>query len=150
VALSNLQQQADTGSKMLHFGKNTSSVIISKGISAGHGKNSYRGKVFVSPNATNARNFTQCDSLLIGSSCSANTFPVIDVKNNTANIEHEATTSKVSEEQLFYCLQRGIDPENAVSMIVNGFCKQVFKELPLEFAVEAQKLLEVSLEGTVG
>jgi Fe-S cluster assembly protein SufB len=150
VALSNLKQQADTGTKMLHFGNNTSSVIISKGISAGHGKNSYRGKVFVSPNANNARNFTQCDSLLIGSSCSANTFPVIDVKNNTANIEHEATTSKVSEEQLFYCLQRGIDPENAVSMIVNGFCKQVFKELPLEFAVEAQKLLEVSLEGTVG
>lgn len=150
VALANLHQQADTGTKMLHFGNNTSSVIISKGISAGCGINSYRGKVYVSPNAHNARNYTQCDSLLLSETCSANTFPKIEVKNNTANIEHEATTSKISEEQLFYCLQRGIHQEDAISMIVNGFCKQVFKELPLEFAVEAQKLLEVSLEGSVG
>jgi len=150
VALANLHQQADTGTKMLHFGKNTSSVIISKGISASFGKNTYRGKVYVAPNADNARNYTQCDSLLLSDTCSANTFPKIEVKNNTANIEHEATTRKISEEQLFYCLQRGINQENAISMIVNGFCKQVFKELPLEFAVEAQKLLEVSLEGSVG
>lgn len=150
VALANLHQQADTGTKMLHFGNNTSSVIISKGISASFGINSYRGKVYVSPNANNARNYTQCDSLLLSDTCSANTFPKIEVKNNTANIEHEATTSKISEEQLFYCLQRGINQEDAISMIVNGFCKQVFKELPLEFAVEAQKLLEVSLEGSVG
>ena len=135
---------------MLHFGKNTSSVIISKGISASFGKNTYRGKVYVAPNADNVRNYTQCDSLLLSDTCSANTFPKIEVKNNTANVEHEATTRKISEEQLFYCLQRGINQENAISMIVNGFCKQVFKELPLEFAVEAQKLLEVSLEGSVG
>lgn len=150
VALTNLHQQADTGTKMMHFGNNTSSVIISKGISASFGRNTYRGKVYVAPNALNARNYTQCDSLLLSDNCSANTFPKIEIKNNTANIEHEATTSKISEEQLFYCLQRGIDQENAISMIVNGFCKQVFKELPLEFAVEAQKLLEVSLEGSVG
>ncbi len=150
VALANLHQQADTGTKMLHFGKNTSSVIISKGISASFGKNTYRGKVYVAPNADNARNYTQCDSLLLSDTCSANTFPKIEVKNNTANVEHEATTRKISEEQLFYCLQRGINQENAISMIANGFCKQVFKELPLEFAVEAQKLLEVSLEGSVG
>lgn len=150
VALTNLKQQADTGTKMMHFGNNTSSVIISKGISASHGNNTYRGKVYVAPNATNARNYTQCDSLLLSDTCSANTFPKIEVKNNTANVEHEATTSKISEEQLFYCLQRGINQEDAISMIVNGFCKQVFKELPLEFAVEAQKLLEVSLEGSIG
>lgn len=150
VALTNLKQQADTGTKMMHFGNNTSSVIISKGISANHGNNTYRGKVYVAPNATNARNYTQCDSLLLSDTCSANTFPKIEVKNNTANVEHEATTSKISEEQLFYCLQRGINQEDAISMIVNGFCKQVFKELPLEFAVEAQKLLEVSLEGSIG
>ena len=150
VALTNLKQQADTGTKMMHFGNNTSSVIISKGISANHGNNTYRGKVYVAPNAANSRNYTQCDSLLLSDTCSANTFPKIEVKNNTANIEHEATTSKISEEQLFYCLQRGINQEDAISMIVNGFCKQVFKELPLEFAVEAQKLLEVSLEGSIG
>lgn len=150
VALTNLKQQADTGTKMMHFGNNTSSVIISKGISAHHGNNTYRGKVYVAPNAANARNYTQCDSLLLSDTCSANTFPKIEVKNNTANVEHEATTSKISDEQLFYCLQRGINQEDAISMIVNGFCKQVFKELPLEFAVEAQKLLEVSLEGSIG
>lgn len=150
IAVANLHQQADTGTKMLHLGKNTSSTIISKGISASYGKNTYRGQVYVAKNADNAKNYTQCDSLLLGKNCSAHTFPNIEIKNNTANIEHEATTSKISEEQLFYCAQRGINPENAMSLIVNGFCKQVFKELPLEFAVEAQKLLEVSLEGAVG
>ncbi|MGD0466223.1 MAG: Fe-S cluster assembly protein SufB [Gammaproteobacteria bacterium] len=150
VALTNLHQQADTGTKMLHFGKNTSSVIISKGISTSYGKNTYRGQVYVAPNAHNAKNRTQCDSLLLSDTCSAHTFPKIEIKNNTANIEHEATTSKISEEQLFYCSQRGINFEDAISLIVNGFCKQVFKKLPLEFAVEAQKLLEVSLEGGVG
>lgn len=150
IAVTNLHQQADTGTKMLHLGKNTSSTIISKGISASYGKNTYRGQVYVAKNAENAKNYTQCDSLLLGEKCSAHTFPNIDIKNNTANIEHEATTSKISEEQLFYCMQRGINKENAISLIVNGFCKQVFKELPLEFAVEAQKLLEVSLEGAVG
>jgi Fe-S cluster assembly protein SufB len=135
---------------MLHFGKNTSSVIISKGISTSYGKNTYRGQVYVAPNAHNAKNRTQCDSLLLSDTCSAHTFPKIEIKNNTANIEHEATTSKISEEQLFYCSQRGINFEDAISLIVNGFCKQVFKKLPLEFAVEAQKLLEVSLEGGVG
>ena len=150
VALTSLRQQADTGTKMLHLGKNTSSVIISKGISTNHGKNTYRGQVYVAPNAHNAKNRTQCDSLLLSNTCSAHTFPKIEIKNNSANIEHEATTSKISEEQLFYCSQRGINFEDAISLIVNGFCKQVFKELPLEFAVEAQKLLEVSLEGSVG
>lgn len=150
IAVTNLHQQADTGTKMLHLGKNTSSTIISKGISASYGKNTYRGQVYVTKNAENAKNYTQCDSLLLGEKCSAHTFPNIEIKNNTANIEHEATTSKISEEQLFYCMQRGINKENAISLIVNGFCKQVFKELPLEFAVEAQKLLEVSLEGAVG
>lgn len=150
IAVTNLHQQADTGTKMLHFGNDTSSVIISKGISASYGKNTYRGKVYVSPNARNARNYTSCDSLLLGNTCSANTFPKLEIQNNTANIEHEATTSKISEEQLFYCLQRGINSEDAISMIVNGFCKQVLKELPLEFAVEAQKLLAVSLEGSIG
>lgn len=150
IAITNLHQQADTGTKMLHFGNDTSSVIISKGISASYGKNTYRGKVYVSPNAQHARNYTSCDSLLLSNACSANTFPKLEIHNNTANIEHEATTSKISEEQLFYCLQRGINSEDAISMIVNGFCKQVLKELPLEFAVEAQKLLAVSLEGSIG
>jgi Fe-S cluster assembly protein SufB len=150
IALTNLRQQADTGTKMIHIGKNTSSLIISKGISLGHGQNTYRGQVYIAPSAAYAKNYTQCDSLLLTNNCSAHTFPKIEVKNNTANIEHEATTSKISEEQLFYCLQRGISQEDAVSLIVNGFCKQVFKELPLEFAVEAQKLLDISLEGAVG
>lgn len=150
VALTNNYQQADTGTKMIHIGKNTRSTIISKGISAGHSHNAYRGLVRIAPTATNARNFTQCDSLLMGTECSAHTFPYIEVKNSTAKLEHEATTSKISEDQLFYCQQRGIDTEDAVSMIVNGFCKQVLKELPMEFAVEATKLLGVSLEGAVG
>ncbi len=150
VALTNNRQQADTGTKMIHLGKNTRSTIIAKGISAGRSDSSYRGLVRVGPKAEGARNFTQCDSLLIGSQCGAHTFPYIESKNNSAVIEHEATTSKVSEDQLFLCQQRGIDPERAVSMIVNGFCKEVFKELPMEFAVEAGKLLEVSLEGSVG
>jgi Fe-S cluster assembly protein SufB len=150
VALTNHYQQADTGTKMIHLGKNTSSTIISKGISAGFGQNSYRGLVRVAPTAVNARNYSQCDSLLIGSHCSAHTFPVLQAKQPSAKIEHEATTSKISDEQLFYCRSRGISEEDAVSMIVNGFCKQVFKKLPMEFAVEAQKLLEVSLEGSVG
>ncbi len=150
VALTNNRQQADTGTKMIHIGKNTRSTIISKGIAAGYGQNSYRGLVRVNPGAANARNYTQCDTLLLGSHCGGHTFPYIEVKNNTARVEHEATTSKISETQLFYCQQRGINKEDAISMIVNGFCKQVFKELPMEFAVEAQKLMEVSLEGSVG
>ena len=150
VALSNLYQQADTGTKMVHLGKNTSSTIISKGISAGHGRNTYRGLVHIGKGAENARNYTQCDSLLMGDTCAANTFPYMEVKNPTARVEHEATTSKISEDQLFYCRSRGISDEDAISIIVNGFCKEVFKELPMEFAVEAQKLLSVSLEGTVG
>ncbi|MBK8973977.1 MAG: Fe-S cluster assembly protein SufB [Hahellaceae bacterium] len=150
VALTNNRQQADTGTKMIHLGKNTRSTIIAKGISAGRSDSSYRGLVRIGPQAEGARNFTQCDSLLIGSQCGAHTFPYIESKNKTAVVEHEATTSKVSDEQLFLCQQRGIDPERAVSMIVNGFCKEVFKELPMEFAVEAGKLLEVSLEGSVG
>jgi Fe-S cluster assembly protein SufB len=150
VALTNNYQQADTGTKMIHIGKNTSSTIISKGISAGFGQNTYRGLVRVAPGATNARNYTQCDSLLLSATCGAHTFPYIEVKNNSARVEHEASTSKIGEDQLFYCRQRGISAEDAVSMIVNGFCKEVFKELPMEFAVEAQKLLEVSLEGSVG
>lgn len=150
VALTSNYQQADTGTKMIHIGKNTRSIIISKGISAGKGQNSYRGLVRVLPTAVNARNFTQCDSLLIGDQCGAHTFPVIEAKNNTAKIEHEATTAKIADDQLFYCQQRGINEEDAVAMIVNGFCKRVFKELPMEFAVEAQKLMEVSLEGAVG
>jgi|TARA_R110001583_G_scaffold192800_1_gene359817 Fe-S cluster assembly protein SufB len=150
VALTRNAQQADTGTKMIHLGRNTRSTIISKGISAGKGSNSYRGLVHMSPKAEGARNFTQCDSLLIGDKCAAHTFPYIVSKNPSAIVEHEATTSKVSEDQLFLCQQRGIDPEKAVSMIVNGFCKSVFKELPMEFAVEAGKLLEVSLEGSVG
>ena len=150
VALTNNYQQADTGTKMIHLGRNTRSTIISKGISAGHGNNSYRGLVRTSPAAAGARNYTQCDSLLIGSRCGAHTFPYIENRSPTATVEHEATTSKVSDEQLFLCRQRGIDAEKAVSMIVNGFCRQVFRELPMEFAVEAGKLLEVSLEGAVG
>jgi Fe-S cluster assembly protein SufB len=150
VALTNNFQQADTGTKMIHIGKNTSSTIISKGISAGLSNSSYRGLVRIGPNADNARNYTQCDSLLIGDKCGAHTFPYIETKNKSAIIEHEATTSKVSDDQLFLCQQRGIDAESAVAMVVNGFCKEVFKELPMEFAVEATKLLEVSLEGSVG
>jgi Fe-S cluster assembly protein SufB len=150
VALTNNYQQADTGTKMIHLGKNTRSKIISKGISAGKGQNAYRGLVKVDRKADGARNFTQCDSMLIGKECGAHTFPYIEVANPTAKIEHEATTSRIGEDQLFYCLQRGISEENAVSMIVDGFCKQVFKELPMEFAVEAKALLEVSLEGAVG
>jgi len=150
VALTNNYQQADTGTKMIHIGKNTSSTIISKGISAGHGQNTYRGLVKIGRKAENARNFTQCDSLLMGDQCGAHTFPYIETKNPSATIEHEASTSKISEDQLFYCMQRGISAEDAVSMIVNGFCKEVFKELPMEFAVEAQALLGISLEGSVG
>jgi Fe-S cluster assembly protein SufB len=150
VALTNNYQQADTGTKMIHIGKNTRSTIISKGISAGKSSNAYRGLVQMSPRSEGSRNYTQCDSLLIGDKCAAHTFPYIESKNPSSVIEHEATTSKVSEDQLYLCLQRGIDTEKAVSMIVNGFCKEVFKELPMEFAVEAGKLLEVSLEGSVG
>jgi len=150
VALTNNYQQADTGTKIIHIGKNTRSTIISKGISAGKSSNAYRGLVRMNPGADGARNYTQCDSLLIGDKCGAHTFPYIESKNPTAVIEHEATTSKVSEDQLFLCQQRGLDAEKAVSMIVNGFCREVFKELPMEFAVEAGKLLEVSLEGSVG
>lgn len=150
VAVTNNMQQADTGTKMIHLGKNTSSTIISKGISAGRSQNAYRGLVRVGPNAENARNYTECDSLLMGDTCGAHTFPYIEVKNPTAKVEHEASTSKISEDQLFYCKQRGLDTEDAVSMIVNGFCKQVIRELPMEFAVEAQNLLGLSLEGSVG
>ena len=150
VALTHNKQQADTGTKMIHLGKNTSSTIISKGISAGQGQNSYRGLVKIAKGAENARNFSQCDSLLMGDRCGAHTFPYVEVNNPTANLEHEATTSKISEDQLFYLMQRGLSEEDAVSMIVNGFCKEVFRELPMEFAVEAQKLLDVSLEGAVG
>ncbi|MEE4172983.1 MAG: Fe-S cluster assembly protein SufB [Xanthomonadales bacterium] len=150
VALTHNHQQADTGTKMIHLGKNTKSTIISKGISAGQGSNAYRGLVKVGKHAENARNFTQCDSMLIGKRCGAHTFPYIEVQNPTAKVEHEATTSRIGEDQLFYCQQRGIDEEDAVSMIVDGFCKQVFKELPMEFAVEAKALLEISLEGAVG
>jgi Fe-S cluster assembly protein SufB len=150
VAVTNNYQQADTGTKMVHIGKNTRSTIVSKGISAGHGQNSYRGQVKIQKSATNARNFSQCDSMLIGSKCGAHTFPYIEVKNTTASVEHEASTSKIGEDQIFYCNQRGLSTQDAVNLIVNGFCKEVFKELPMEFAVEAQKLLGVSLEGSVG
>ncbi len=150
VALTNNHQQADTGTKMIHIGKATRSTILSKGISAGHGQNTYRGLVKIMKNAYQARNYSQCDSILIGDQCGAHTFPYIDVRNPTAQMEHEASTSTIGEDQLFYCNQRGLDTENAISMIVNGFCKEVFRELPMEFAVEAQKLLEVSLEGSVG
>ena len=150
VALTNNYQQADTGTKMIHIGKNTRSTIVSKGISAGHGQNTYRGQVKILKGAAGARNYTQCDSLLIGDKCGAHTFPYIDVRNSSARMEHEASTSKIGEDQLFYLRQRGLTAEDAVSMIVNGFCKRVFRELPMEFAVEAQKLLSVSLEGSVG
>ncbi len=150
IAVANNYQQADTGTKMIHIGKNTRSTIVSKGISAGHGQNTYRGLVKIQKGAEEARNYSQCDSLLMGDLCGAHTFPYIEVKNSTAQLEHEASTSKIGEDQLFYCRQRGISAEDAVSMIVNGFCKQVLKELPMEFAVEAQKLLGVSLEGSVG
>jgi len=150
VAVTNHYQQADTGTKMLHVGKNTRSTIVSKGIAAGHGQNSYRGLVKVQKSAVNARNFSQCDSLLLGDKCGAHTFPYIEVKNTTGRVEHEASTSKIGEDQIFYCNQRGLSTQDAVNMIVNGFCKEVFRELPMEFAVEAQKLLGVSLEGSVG
>jgi Fe-S cluster assembly protein SufB len=150
VATANNYQQADTGTKMIHIGANTKSTIVSKGISAGHGQNTYRGLVKILPGAHGARNFTQCDSLLIGGTCGAHTFPYIEARNPSATVEHEASTSKISEDQLFYCLQRGIEEEDAVNMIVSGFCKTVLKELPMEFAVEAQNLLAVSLEGAVG
>ncbi|MBI2058060.1 MAG: Fe-S cluster assembly protein SufB [Candidatus Yanofskybacteria bacterium] len=150
VATTNNWQQADTGTKMIHIGKNTKSTIISKGISAGHGQNTYRGLVKITKNATNARNYSQCDSLLIGNTCGAHTFPYLDVQNTSSTVEHEASTSKINEDQIFYCLQRGISPEDAINLIVSGFCKEVFRELPMEFAVEAHKLLSVTLEGSVG
>ena len=150
VAVTNNHQQADTGTKMIHIGKNTRSTIITKGISAGKGQNTYRGQVKILPGAAGARNYTQCDALLIGDECGGHTIPYIEVRNPTAHVEHEATTSKISDDQLFYCMQRGLSAEDAISMIVNGFCKQVLMELPMEFAVEAQKLLDISLEGSVG
>jgi Fe-S cluster assembly protein SufB len=150
VALTNNYQQADTGTKMIHLGKNTSSTIVSKGISAGKSNNSYRGLVRIAKKATNARNYSQCDSLLIGDTCGAHTFPYLEVHNTTSQVEHEATTSKIGEDQIFYCNQRGLSNEDAVNMIVNGYCKEVFRELPMEFAVEAQNLLSISLEGSVG
>jgi Fe-S cluster assembly protein SufB len=150
VAMTTKRQQADTGTKMIHIGRNTKSTIISKGISAGRGEQSYRGLVSIGPKAENARNYSQCDSLLLGDRCGAHTFPYIEARNPTATVEHEATTSKIGEDQLFYCMQRGISEEDAVSLIVNGFCKQVLRELPMEFAVEAQNLLGLSLEGSVG
>ena len=150
VALTKMRQQADTGTKMIHIGKNTRSNVVSKGISAGHGQNTYRGLIRISKSATGARNYTQCDSMLLGDQCGAHTFPYIEIKNSTAQMEHEASTSKIGEDQIFYCQSRGLSAEDAVSMIVNGFCKKVFKELPMEFAVEAQKLLSVNLEGSVG
>ncbi len=150
VAVTNNHQQADTGTKMIHIGKNTRSTIVSKGISAGHGKNTYRGLVRVGGKAENARNYSQCDSLLIGDNCGASTVPYLDVRNRSAQVEHEASTSRISEDQLFYCRQRGLSTEDAINLIVNGYCKEVFKHLPMEFAVEAQKLLGVSLEGSVG
>jgi Fe-S cluster assembly protein SufB len=150
VAMTNNMQQADTGTKMIHIGKRTKSTIISKGISAGRSSNAYRGLVRIQPGATGARNYSQCDSLLLGDRCGAHTFPYLEVKNASSTVEHEATTSKIGEDQLFYCRQRGISEEDAISMIVNGFCKQVLRELPMEFAVEAQALLGLSLEGSVG
>ncbi|HEX9484385.1 MAG TPA: SufD family Fe-S cluster assembly protein, partial [Gemmatimonadaceae bacterium] len=150
VAVVNNHQQADTGTKMIHIGRNTKSNIVSKGISAGHGQNSYRGRVQVLPKAEGARNYTQCDSMLVGNRCGAHTFPYIEVGNNSAQVEHEASTSKIGEDQIFYLKQRGLSAEQAVSMIVSGFCKEVFKELPMEFALEAQQLLGITLEGSVG
>ncbi len=148
--MTNNCQQADTGTKMIHLGKNTRSTIISKGIAAGHGQQAYRGLVSIGPKAEGARNYSQCDSLLLGDECGAHTFPYLEVRNPSATVEHEATTSKIGEDQLFYCRQRGLSEEDAISMIVNGFCREVLKELPMEFAVEAQALLGVSLEGSVG
>jgi Fe-S cluster assembly protein SufB len=148
--VTNNRQQADTGTKMIHIGRGTRSTIVAKGISAGHGQNAYRGLVRISRSAEDARNYTQCDSLLIGDRCGAHTFPYIETRNSSAVVEHEATTSRIGDDQLFYCRQRGISEEDAVNMIVNGFCKDVFRELPMEFAVEAQKLLGVTLEGAVG
>ena len=148
--MTNHHQQADTGTKMIHLGRNTRSTIVSKGISAGRGQQSYRGLVRIGPKATGARNYSQCDSLLLGAQCGAHTFPYLEVKNASSTVEHEATTSKIGEDQLFYLRQRGLSTEDAVGMIVNGFCKQVFNELPLEFAVEAHKLMNISLEGSVG
>jgi len=150
VAVTNNYQQADTGTKMIHLGKNTKSTVVSKGISAGHGNNSYRGLIKIGKNAEGSRNYTQCDSMLMSDKCGAHTFPYIEVENESSKVEHEATTSKIGEDQIFYLNQRGISTEDAVNMIVNGFCKEVFKELPMEFAVEAQKLLAISLEGSVG
>jgi Fe-S cluster assembly protein SufB len=150
VALTNHFQQADTGTKMIHLGHNTRSTILSKGISAGRGRNTYRGLVRMAKSAADARNYSQCDSLLLGDQCAAHTFPYIEVKNSSARVEHEATTSRIGEDQLFYCQSRGLSAEDAVAMIVNGFCKEVFNALPMEFAVEAQKLLGVSLEGSIG
>jgi Fe-S cluster assembly protein SufB len=150
VAVTNNWQQADTGTKMIHLGRNTRSTIVSKGISAGHGQNTYRGMVKIAKNASGARNYSQCDSLLIGDQCGAHTFPYIEIKNTSSQMEHEASTSKIGEDQIFYCRQRGLSTEDAVNLIVSGFCKEVFRELPMEFAVEAQKLLGVSLEGSVG
>ena len=150
VAVTNNKQEADTGTKMIHIGKNTRSTIISKGISAGFSNNSYRGLVQIRKGAQNARNFSQCDSLLMGDTCGAHTFPYIEIKDKTAVVEHEATTSKIGEDQLFYCKQRGMDTEKAIALIVNGYCKEVLNKLPMEFAVEAQKLLNISLEGSVG
>jgi Fe-S cluster assembly protein SufB len=150
VAVTNNYQQADTGSKMIHLGKNTKSTIISKGISAGHSSNSYRGLVRMTRRAENSRNFSQCDSLLLGDKCGAHTFPYIQTENKSSIVEHEATTSKISDDQLFYCQQRGISAESAIGLIVNGYAKEVLKQLPMEFAVEAQKLLSISLEGSVG
>ena len=150
IAVTNNKQEADTGTKMIHLGKNTKSRIVSKGISAGKSQNSYRGLVKIVKNADNARNFSQCDSLLLGNECGAHTFPYIEANNETAILEHEATTSKISEDQIFYCNQRGISPEDAVGLIVNGFAKEVLNKLPMEFAVEAQKLLQISLEGSIG
>ncbi|MDE2765194.1 MAG: SufD family Fe-S cluster assembly protein, partial [Chloroflexota bacterium] len=150
VALAKARQQADTGTKMIHLGKNTSSTIISKGISAGHGSNTYRGLVQIMPNAAGAKNYTQCDSLLIGDASAAHTVPYLEVRNNSASVQHEASTSKVSDEQVFYCRQRGLSEEDAQSLIINGFCKEVFKRLPMEFAVEADRLLQVNLEGAIG
>jgi len=150
VAVTNNHQNADTGTKMVHLGRNTKSIIISKGISAGYSENSYRGLVHMNKNAKNARNFSQCDSLLIGDQCGAHTFPYIEVNNKSAKVEHEATTSKIGEDQIFYCQQRGMDEEKAISLIVNGYAKEVLNQLPMEFAVEAQKLLDITLEGSVG
>jgi Fe-S cluster assembly protein SufB len=150
VAVVNNKQQADTGTKMIHIGRHTKSTIISKGISAGEGQNSYRGQVKILPKAEGARNYTQCDSMLVGNRCGAHTFPYIEVQNNTATLEHEASTSKIGEDQIFYCKQRGLNAEHAISLIVSGFCKEVFKELPMEFALEAQQLLGITLEGSVG